>query len=46
SGRYFDGQRQSRADAQAYEEKARRQLRALSLELTGHQSSKSKEQHS
>jgi NAD(P)-dependent dehydrogenase (short-subunit alcohol dehydrogenase family) len=33
SGLYFDGQRESRADAQAYDEKARRQLRALSLEL-------------
>ncbi|UCI09819.1 SDR family oxidoreductase [Mesorhizobium sp. B1-1-8] len=46
SGRYFDGQRESRADAQAYDENARRQLRALSLELTGHASSTSREQHS
>ncbi|RUW68143.1 SDR family NAD(P)-dependent oxidoreductase, partial [Mesorhizobium sp. M4B.F.Ca.ET.049.02.1.2] len=33
SGLYFDGQRESRADAQAYDEKARRQLHSLSLEL-------------
>ena len=33
SGLYFDGKRESRADAQAYDEKARRQLRTLSLEL-------------
>ncbi|MGX8013117.1 SDR family oxidoreductase [Mesorhizobium sp. ORM8.1] len=46
SGLYFDGQRESRADAQAYDEKARRQLRALSLDLTGQPSSKSKEQQS
>lgn len=46
SGLYFDGQRESRADAQAYDEKARRQLRALSLELTGHPSMTSREQHS
>ncbi|TIV27385.1 MAG: 3-oxoacyl-ACP reductase, partial [Mesorhizobium sp.] len=29
----------------AYDEKARRQLRALSLELTGQSSATSKEQH-
>ncbi|MDX8459431.1 SDR family NAD(P)-dependent oxidoreductase [Mesorhizobium humile] len=46
SGLYFDGQRESRADAQAYDEKARRQLRALSLELIEGPSSKPKEQHS
>ncbi|WP_027167586.1 SDR family NAD(P)-dependent oxidoreductase [Mesorhizobium sp. WSM3224] len=46
SGRYFDGQRETRADAQAYDEKARRQLRALSLDLIERPSSKSKEQHS
>ncbi|CDX59607.1 Short-chain dehydrogenase/reductase SDR [Mesorhizobium plurifarium] len=45
SGRYFDGQRESRADAQAYDEKARRRLRALSLELTGQSFATSKEQH-
>jgi NAD(P)-dependent dehydrogenase (short-subunit alcohol dehydrogenase family) len=46
SGRYFDGQRESRADAQAYDEEARRRLRALSLELTGQSSATSKERHS
>ncbi|RUU58384.1 SDR family NAD(P)-dependent oxidoreductase [Mesorhizobium sp. M2C.T.Ca.TU.002.02.1.1] len=46
SGRYFDGQRESRADAQAYDEKARHRLRDLSLELIGHASSASREQHS
>ncbi|RUW31175.1 SDR family oxidoreductase [Mesorhizobium sp. M1E.F.Ca.ET.041.01.1.1] len=46
SGLYFDGQRESRADAQAYDLKARRRLRALSLELTGQPSSISREQHS
>jgi NAD(P)-dependent dehydrogenase (short-subunit alcohol dehydrogenase family) len=35
SGRYFNGQREARADAQAYDADARRQLRALSFELTG-----------
>ena len=35
SGLYFNGQREARADAQAYDAKARRQLKALSLELTG-----------
>jgi NAD(P)-dependent dehydrogenase (short-subunit alcohol dehydrogenase family) len=46
SGLYFDGQRESRADAQAYDAKARQQLRSLSLDLTGQPSSKSKEQQS
>jgi NAD(P)-dependent dehydrogenase (short-subunit alcohol dehydrogenase family) len=35
SGRYFDVQREVRANAQAYDTEARRKLRALSLELTG-----------
>jgi NAD(P)-dependent dehydrogenase (short-subunit alcohol dehydrogenase family) len=35
SGLYFNGQRQARADAQAYDAQARQKLRALSLELTG-----------
>lgn len=34
TGLYFNGQRQARASAQAYDEKARERLRALSLELT------------
>ncbi|RUV73351.1 MAG: SDR family oxidoreductase [Mesorhizobium sp.] len=38
SGLYFDGQKESRADAQAYDAKARQQLRTLSLDLVGHQS--------
>ncbi|RWN12613.1 SDR family NAD(P)-dependent oxidoreductase [Mesorhizobium sp.] len=46
SGLYFDGQREARADAQAYDEKNRSRLRALSLELTGQSSATSKEQHS
>ena len=46
SGLYFDGQKESRADAQAYDAKARQQLRALSLDLVGQASAKSKEQHS
>ena len=46
SGLYFDGQRESRADAQAYDERTRRRLRDLSLELTGHRSSTFREQHS
>lgn len=46
SGLYFDGQKESRADAQAYDAKARQQLRTLSLDLVGQASSKSKEQHS
>lgn len=45
SGLYFDGQRESRADAQAYDPKARRQLRALSLQLTGEPAS-TRKQHS
>lgn len=44
SGLYFDGLRESRADAQAYDAKARQQLRALSLELV--EPTISKEQHS
>jgi NAD(P)-dependent dehydrogenase (short-subunit alcohol dehydrogenase family) len=35
SGLYFDGLRESRADAQAYDESARKRLRALSFELVG-----------
>jgi hypothetical protein len=35
SGLYFDGLRPSRAQAQAFDADARRQLRALSFELTG-----------
>jgi hypothetical protein len=35
TGLYFNGQREARADAQAYDADARRQLRALSLALTG-----------
>jgi NAD(P)-dependent dehydrogenase (short-subunit alcohol dehydrogenase family) len=35
SGLYFNGQREARADAQAYDEAARRRLKAISLELTG-----------
>jgi NAD(P)-dependent dehydrogenase (short-subunit alcohol dehydrogenase family) len=35
SGFYFSGQREARADPQAYDAEARRQLRAISLELTG-----------
>jgi NAD(P)-dependent dehydrogenase (short-subunit alcohol dehydrogenase family) len=35
SGLYFNGQREARADAQAYNADARRQLRALSLRVTG-----------
>ena len=46
SALYFDGQKESRADPQAYDAKARRQLRALSLDLVGQASAKSKEQHS
>lgn len=46
SGLYFDGQKESRADAQAYDTKARQQLRTLSLDLVGQASAKSKEQHS
>jgi len=46
SGLYFDGLRESRADAQAYDARARQQLRALSLDLIGPASPTSKEQHS
>ncbi|RWB89665.1 MAG: SDR family NAD(P)-dependent oxidoreductase [Mesorhizobium sp.] len=46
SGLYFDGQRESRADPQAYDERARHRLRTLSLELIGPASSTSREQHS
>jgi NAD(P)-dependent dehydrogenase (short-subunit alcohol dehydrogenase family) len=35
SGLYFNGQREARADRQAYDAQARSRLRALSLELTG-----------
>ncbi|ESY79683.1 3-oxoacyl-ACP reductase [Mesorhizobium sp. LNHC221B00] len=46
SGLYFDGLREARADAQAYDAGARQQLRSLSLDLVGQASTKSKEQHS
>ena len=35
SGRYFNGLREARANAQAYDDEARRRLKAISLELTG-----------
>jgi NAD(P)-dependent dehydrogenase (short-subunit alcohol dehydrogenase family) len=35
SGRYFDVQRESRANGQAYDREARRKLRDLSMKLTG-----------
>jgi NAD(P)-dependent dehydrogenase (short-subunit alcohol dehydrogenase family) len=35
SGRYFDGLRESRANEQAYDFKARQRLQQISLELTG-----------
>ena len=35
SGLYFSGMRESRADPQAYDEGARKKLRALSFELVG-----------
>ena len=35
SGAYFNGQREARALAQAYDADARRRLREMSLELTG-----------
>ncbi|RUU43984.1 SDR family oxidoreductase [Mesorhizobium sp. M6A.T.Ca.TU.002.02.2.1] len=38
SGLYFDGLRETHADAQAYDAKARQQLRTLSLDLVGRQS--------
>ena len=44
SGLYFDGLRESRADAQAYDTTARQQLRSLSLDLVGQATSK--DQHS
>jgi NAD(P)-dependent dehydrogenase (short-subunit alcohol dehydrogenase family) len=46
SGLYFDGMRESRADAQAYDVKARQQLRDLSLDLVGLASTTSKEKQS
>jgi hypothetical protein len=33
SGRYFNGQREARAEAQAYDLEARRRLETISLEL-------------
>jgi NAD(P)-dependent dehydrogenase (short-subunit alcohol dehydrogenase family) len=35
SGLYFNGQKEARADAQAYDAEARRRLRTVSLELAG-----------
>ena len=35
SGLYFNGQREARADAQAYYADARQQLKGLSVKLTG-----------
>ena len=35
SGLYFNGLNEAKANAQAYDEAARAQLRALSLDLTG-----------
>jgi NAD(P)-dependent dehydrogenase (short-subunit alcohol dehydrogenase family) len=35
SGLYFNGQREARADAQAYDADARQKLKALSIKLTG-----------
>jgi NAD(P)-dependent dehydrogenase (short-subunit alcohol dehydrogenase family) len=35
SGLYFDGQREARADRQAYDAQARQRLKAISLELSG-----------
>ena len=46
SGLYFDGQQESRAEAQAYDQKARRQLRSLSFELIERASTKSREHQS
>jgi len=46
SGLYFDGLRETRADAQAYDARARQQLRKLSLDLIGPASSKSKDLNS
>jgi len=45
SGLYFDGGRESRAEAQAYDPQARRQLRKLSLELIG-ETATTRKQHS
>ena len=45
SGLYFDGRRESRAEAQAYDPQARRQLRKLSLELIG-ETATTRKQHS
>jgi NAD(P)-dependent dehydrogenase (short-subunit alcohol dehydrogenase family) len=41
SGLYFNGQREARADAQAYDAEARQHLKTLSLELAGLSSKKS-----
>ena len=41
SGRYFNGLRESRADPQAYDESARKKLRALSFDLVGLKDSQS-----
>jgi NAD(P)-dependent dehydrogenase (short-subunit alcohol dehydrogenase family) len=41
SGLYFNGQREARADAQAYDAKARQRLKTLSLALTGLSASES-----
>jgi len=46
SGLYFDGLREARADAQAYDAGARRKLRSLSLELVGEAFLESKEHNS
>ncbi|MBN9222839.1 MAG: SDR family oxidoreductase [Mesorhizobium sp.] len=46
SGLYFDGLRESRADAQAYDAGARQKLRELSLDLVGPASPESKTQES
>jgi hypothetical protein len=35
SGLFFNGMNEMKANAQAYDEAARKRLRALSLELTG-----------
>lgn len=39
TGEYFEGQRRARANAQAYDEEARRRLHMLSRQLTGLQAS-------
>jgi len=46
SGLYFDGLRESRADAQAYDARARQRLRTLSLDLVGLASPTSREHQS